>query len=296
MKRFTQYFTEEHGKNDACFKLFQDTLFGDILGKKEKDTKTEKEISDDLEDFVIGNLDGRSKDKLVSAFKKLKKCTKHFPKELIPEKNVLYRGVHMGAKRFRDNVIKVVVDKKGGITGTMKWKAKGAIQSWTTKKDVTETFATSYDDDDILGIIMKAKFSPKDLLFSSKFLEKFKAKLGQGIENEHEIIRISNKEIKVEFELLDTIPNLREEIGFRFSLQGYIKLMEAMGISPWLYVIQTDDGEILDFLETARTESYRNEIKKISKGVYGILDFSVFRVVENLGGDFKIIEKGFGAK
>jgi len=72
MKRFTQYFTEEHGKNDACFKAFQDTLFGDVLGKKEKDTKTEKEISDDLEDFVIGNLDRRSKDKLVSAFKKLK--------------------------------------------------------------------------------------------------------------------------------------------------------------------------------------------------------------------------------
>lgn len=189
---------------DVCLQKFGKVLFGDVLGG-EKDTPYEKALSNKLRIFFGLHGQFSERDKLVDAFRELKKCTGHFPKELSPNTGIIYRGV----RRTATDLIKVkdwkyVDQTKEMIVGTVKYESRYPIQSWTTNSMIAWGFASSgvvakkfqqgekveggYYPCVFMGVVNK-----NDLLFSSDFIERFKAKAGLGIRNEFEIVRISNE-------------------------------------------------------------------------------------------------------
>lgn len=82
------------------------------------------------------------------------------------------------------------------LIGTMKYKGRSKIQSWTSRMYIAKEFANRawvYNDN---AIVIKYKFKENDLLFNTKFLNNMAISVGLGIEEE--IIRIENKPINVE--------------------------------------------------------------------------------------------------
>jgi len=190
---------------DMCLQKFGKILFGDIFGG-EPDTPYEKQLAKRMRVFFGLHGQFSERDKLVNAFRELKKCTGHFPKELSPSTGIIYRGV----RRTASDLIKVKDWKysdptRQNIVGTVRYESRYPIQSWTTNSLVAWGFASGWkiskqfkQGDFVEGgyypCVFMGVVNKNDLLFSSDFIARFKDKAGLGIlRNEHEVVRISNE-------------------------------------------------------------------------------------------------------
>jgi len=230
---------------DVCLQKFGKVLFGDIFGG-EKDTGYEKALANKMRVFFGLHGQFSERDKLVDAFRELKKCTGHFPKELSPSTGIIYRGVRRTATdlirvkdwKYSDQTRKVMI-------GTVKYESRYPIQSWTTNSMVAWGFASTrktakqfQQGDFVEGgyypCVFMGVVNKNDLLFSSDFLSRFKHKAGLGIlRNEYEVVRISNEPFtcKIMVKMEDLIIPLGKYKPLDVRLEKH--LMD-LGIDPYV--------------------------------------------------------------
>jgi hypothetical protein len=210
MKTINQHILYE----SDCLRKFGKVLFGSTFGT-EPDTDIEAKISDKLEKWLGFEMVFQQKSEMVRAFKELKKCTGHFPAELTPETTVLYRGTRREIdvlKQMKDLKVQSISALPGKfISGKLKYTSMYPMQSWSVKAVVAHGFAErgslggSWKSDsygmrehapNMIPAVFMANFSRNDLLFNSKFLDKFAGKKwGALMQGEGEIIRISNSPV-----------------------------------------------------------------------------------------------------
>ena len=183
--------------SDKCADAFGQELFGEFRGKREKDTDLERSYIQLLRYFVGDN---KKHPTLKKALLHLKDCMKEYPEVLKPDKNILFRGTKM-----KLDLLSKYVKADFSLLKTRKsfagklycvfdksyvYKPRYEIQSWTTKPEYAEAFATGHDD----PVIYELFANPKEILFNTTFLNKVSK--SEGLEEEYEIIRIG-KNIKV---------------------------------------------------------------------------------------------------
>ena len=59
LKSFTQMLDEKTVSKEECVKRFEKFVFGEVLGKKEKDTKIEARIVSSLQEITVQKLEAR---------------------------------------------------------------------------------------------------------------------------------------------------------------------------------------------------------------------------------------------
>ena len=220
MKQIGPYICESTGE---CQKKFGEELFGEFLahhaynwfdGYGEPNTPEEEVVLKAIKQWVKGEnsmaVPPAAQKRILKIFKDLKKCSKHWPKILEPETTTLYRTVMMPASILEKDGLTEFFD-----SGTIKYKPFNLLESWTINlkqaerflRDMTSSFEKSKfkgeiiikraglknEDAIFVPTILEAKFSEKELLFSSKFMN--------TISNfeldwyEYEVVRISNAPI-----------------------------------------------------------------------------------------------------
>lgn len=198
MKSFIQYIIEESKKTSPCYAKFEKFVFGELLGKSEYDTNTERKISNDIEHwFSDGGASMKQKKQLVDAFKQLLACKNEYPDELSPEGSVetIYRGISVGDKqlmRWLGNKIQVegettVKGEKYAISKPFNYVAGADLESWSSKINIAHQFSATYGGDiweemkknnknlkrqidDVVRCIKKLERYPDDLFEQDKFL------------------------------------------------------------------------------------------------------------------------------
>ena len=224
---------------DVCLKKFGNSLFGDVFGG-EHDTEYEKKLVDRMKIFFGQSGQFIDRDKLVYAFRVLKKCTNHFPKELSSSTGIIYRGVRRTSKDLISiHDWKYTDSTKEIMAGTVKYESRYPIQSWTTNSVVAWGFASNkivstkfQKGEKFVGghipTVFMGVVDKKDLLFSSDFIHRFKQKTGLEIRNEYEVVRISNQpftcKILVRMEDLVTplgkFTKINQELGAHLATLG----------------------------------------------------------------------------
>jgi len=189
---------------DPCNKMFGDVLFGELgfSKDKEQDTEAEKEILNKVLSFIRGEFVSKKKDAaLIKAFEALAKCRNKYPRILKPETRTLYRGVALDKSELKN--IKITKIKNLRTIGNFVYKAKSKIQSWTATERIATDFAFDVNIYDRIPVIMEYKFSEKEILFNTDFLNFIATTV--FLDTEDEIIRISDKPInvKINFDTAD---------------------------------------------------------------------------------------------
>jgi hypothetical protein len=277
---------------DKCIDDFGKELFGDFLNKKEKDTDIEARYFEKIWDFVADN---DKHPKLKSALIHLKKCTKDYPEILKPDSNVLYRGTVGREDLIKKHYIKSLKEveaflkmpkKKIGdntyvlLEKSYSYKPRHEIQSWSTKIYKAEEFtpggkSSDSDEWDAPKVVYQATSSDKDLIFSTKFMNKI-AKKALG-DTEYEIIRIGGP-INVQVWLCIT----RNFVG-NFVDTSVVESMESA-----CDALERDEMDIWDVMIDFLVKSgyNRKELKDVFKD--GTL------ISAGLRKDFKTMERFLG--
>lgn len=204
-------FAQRTSSISDCERKFGKLLFGETEG--EADTRDEMRIRESMKRFFGTEWTYADKQDFVRAFRELKACTNHFPKELVADENALFRGTRkpytvikeMKNPRFIKNA-----QFKDCLVGETMYESRFLVQSWTPKALLAKEFALGgtatgswktdtktgrrTTDEASLGTVFFCRFSREELLFSTEFLEKFK-RGNLGIRGETEIVRISNDPI-----------------------------------------------------------------------------------------------------
>lgn len=191
-------------KSKECLEKFGNYLFGEFkkwYGKEvEKDTPFESELWDKLLDFIRGEYENKRKDKiLINGFKLLKKCKNEYSDILIPENvDIIYRGIYLETP---ENVINKLEGNLSQNNKIFTYNASSKIQSWADDKEIAHDFATFNRFD--WGIILKTKPPKNEILFNSYFLNDLIKYVTSKQYKEEEIIRVSDKPIKCEYQIVD---------------------------------------------------------------------------------------------
>lgn len=243
MKTMNQHILYE----SDCLRKFGTVLFGSTFGT-EPDTDYEAKISDKLADWLGFTRQFQSKDDLIPAFRELKKCTGHFPTELTPETTVLYRGTrrHISViKELKNLKVQGITALPGKfISGTMTYTSKYPMQSWSVKAVVAHGFAERgsmggswkvdsvgerFPAPDMIPAVFMSKFSREELLFSSKFIDKFAGKVwGALMQGEGEIVRISNAPMKAK--LFISVDALKQATDIQ-KHPDIMKILDDIGLT-----------------------------------------------------------------
>jgi len=174
--------------SNHCFSEFGKYLFGSFSGKEE-DTQLESDIFKQIYDFVSGEQMSKKKDNiLITAFDKLKQCTKEYPDILKVHTQHYYRGTLIDVSQINKNELKYNRRKDAYIFNNYIYTPKSKIQSWSTNYNVAEDFAlTNAKENDynrIAGVLSTTDTS--EMIFNPQFLNILKHK-------EFESIRIGGK-------------------------------------------------------------------------------------------------------
>lgn len=243
MKTMNQHILYE----SDCLRKFGTVLFGSTFGT-EPDTDYEAKISEKLADWLGFTRQFQSKNDLVPAFRELKKCTGHFPAELTPETTVLYRGTRRSIRVIKElknlKVQRITALPGKFISGTMTYTSKYPMQSWSVKAVVAHGFAERgsmggswkvdsvgqrFPAPDMIPAVFMSKFSRDELLFSSKFIDKFAGKVwGSLMQGEGEIVRISNTPVKAK--LFISVDALKQATDIQ-KHPDIIKILTDIGLN-----------------------------------------------------------------
>jgi hypothetical protein len=134
---------------EECFKKFEQYLFGENLGKKEKNTKIENETWERLEQFIMGMFDNK-RPRVNSKFYKdlltLKGCQQYY-KDMIapPVGSKVYRATNMPINRLK----KLSFDHqwRNYVIAESTYTPKSPTQSWTTDFKYAQEFIDIYGHD-----------------------------------------------------------------------------------------------------------------------------------------------------
>jgi hypothetical protein len=213
LKSFTQMLDEKTVSKEECVKRFEKFVFGEVLGKKEKDTKIEARIFDALYSFFFAGdnsskIGGEKATRIITAIKKLLECKKYFNILKETKKPYIYRGMTMTEK----DIIPIIKKSKTltlepddlwdvhhSLNTEMKYTPFSGAQSWTTNLNVARQFAAKGEGSGQVEVILKldVKKNRDSLLFRGDITNRIKKKARLGFGNEDEVIRVGNA-VKVE--------------------------------------------------------------------------------------------------
>lgn len=174
-----------------CDAIFQKEVFGWLSG--ENNTSKESLIYSHLEDFI---MDNKYKPQIVQSLKTLLKCKGRYTRSLQPEAKtkIVYRGIGR-YKNAREMMEGVKWDKKTVRMRGIEYMSSEQI-SYAPHRDV-QSFTTDWgtaEDFGHRGLFVQSPVT-KDMVFSDAFISWFEKKVGMSME--HEVIRVSNKPLKV---------------------------------------------------------------------------------------------------
>jgi hypothetical protein len=204
------------GKAESCVAEFGKVLFGDQLGKDEKNTGIENKHAKAVYNFTSFDFGENMKPEIKQAIISLQGCMSTYPEVLKPNNQKVFRGTSAPLITFINNGI----IPKYNETAPYLYKPKSPIQSWTEYESSAETFGDAehlnrlgvmYDftdgtmDDLVeeignirIPIIMVYTATEKDFLFKGEYLNQL-SEFG----SEHEVLRIDGKPINVNAYLND---------------------------------------------------------------------------------------------
>jgi hypothetical protein len=202
-------FNQRRSSLSECEKKFGKILFGSVFGGEE-DTKDEMRVREMIKKYLGDESRYGQKEDFVRAFRELKACTGHFPKELTADRNTLYRGTsrhYSVIKEMKD--LKHVQSTMYGpcLVGELPYKSKFPIQSWSPSYFVGKNFAemavnrnyretTTLLPNETVAMIFACSFDRNELLFNSDFLQRLKVRFYPSLDDETEIMRISNAPVQ----------------------------------------------------------------------------------------------------
>lgn len=227
---------------DSCVKTFGNQLFGQELGGTEKDTKTEKNYADLISRFSSEEYGRNMNPNFVKAINSLKGCVGQYKDVLLPENNLIYRGLTLPLSYFLEKRQPIITNEPFPYT----YKATSAIQSWSVNPDIAALFGNN-DEINALGeqfaeggyntsmekakefieyvkikhpnlkiaMILQYKTNKSDFLFKSKYF-----KILSNNTHEDEVLRISNKPITVNAKF-----NYHEDVFITYNGMMVLKLI-----------------------------------------------------------------------
>jgi len=199
--------------NKLMAKPYGKYLFGGFRNL-EPDTQEEEAIFERLRDFLEDHHGPRLEPLFVDDLLDLHKLKKYYPDVLRPNTRVLYRGTVVdGLEVISKELVKEMNFNKTLPDGSpflenYTYTPRSIIQSWTTDYQSAVDFATGISGNYEDGVVLKAVFKDKDLIFNSEFLNKV-----QGY-NESEIIRIGKSPVKCELYVPLSRVDQAEEFDF----------------------------------------------------------------------------------
>lgn len=220
LKLYNDLLTET--KIESCVNNFGYELFGNQLGGKETNTDLENSYIKTISDFTDTKYGEQITPEFIKTVNKLKTCINQYPEVLIPEKTKVYRGLNIALS----DIIKQnqIINLKNTIPYI--YKSKYKIESWTTNYDIAATFGNHDKLNEIakdinfndykssekrqellkqllssnlkIAFILSYDSNQEEFMFKSKYFKKLSM-----ANHEDEIIRFSNKPIKVEAKFND---------------------------------------------------------------------------------------------
>lgn len=212
MKSFKSYIKES---KEECGLRYGKILFGEIFGKKEKDTSEEQDLLSMLRTYFINGY--RSKD-IDTALHQLKQCKTVFKKQLYSGESYMYRHLRFkNQKDYREGIsshlmkkLEVEVIRPGkewAIRNNKKFHfyiigqdqflsiknipyyPKYTVESWAAER------RNSFSENSRSDYFVKTEVDENDVIFDVEFLDQLKVKL-DSYPGEVEFLRINNSPIK----------------------------------------------------------------------------------------------------
>ena len=190
IKSFKCFILDEATKSE-CDKKFEKYLFGEFQ-YKEDDTKKEAAIFKLLKNFVMNN---KVTANLPKGLKELESCKEYYRSALMPKAKTVYRKTDI-----KNTILKKLEWKKSGrnYVAEMNYKAHRKIQSWSSNKAMVIEFESNYypnsDKSKTTAVILKTNID-NSFIMNAGFMNKIDKYV--KFDSEYEIIRFSNKLIKV---------------------------------------------------------------------------------------------------
>lgn len=172
----------------------EQVLFGNLKKNKEKDTDVENDLLQKIRSFVWSHHP-TNKANAFKVLNRLKTIKKYYPDDLIPKAKTVYRGTYVSKITYELVYKKSLTSRKEWISLQYTYQPKSKIQSWTTNRDIAESFVRiSKMDWDEYSAILQAKVD-NSFIMNSKLMNL----ISQDVlgEKEDEIIRINAKPINV---------------------------------------------------------------------------------------------------
>ena len=181
MKKYIKQLIKEIIKldeNKQCFDKYGKYLFGEWkpFYKKEieQNTNIEKNIFEDILNFIRGEYIGKNKDKiLLNTFLQLKQCTSDYPEVLKAKNDTYYRGDKTLVLSLMDKKYKeITYNNIDYLVYNHIYEPISKIQSWTTKFKHAIDFANeiSNNTNKYIGCIYQTKLNSNDIIFNNTFL------------------------------------------------------------------------------------------------------------------------------
>lgn len=180
---------------------FERVMFGNFKNALEPDTDTEYVVFKALHQF-IDHATPANKAKASSVLKQLQALKPHYPKDLIPNSKVAYRGTQLRRKDYEKIARKYLNSDQEWIKIDYVYKPQSEIQSWTIDLGIATRFAV--DGNTGTGKTYNSYSHPQPAIIQAKVDNTFimNTELTNALADdihglaEHEIIRLSSEPLK----------------------------------------------------------------------------------------------------
>ena len=221
MISFKEFLKEAAKKSPDIIDQYGKILFGTGRKLPEPDTDEEHQQWKDL--FSYFDFDGKSN---ANTFKELLKAKKYFTILKGDTHPILYRGISFPSlrsiqdsyitkqilaktnmKNLEKHFIRKEIEQGASIFISKKqyiYKPQRIVESWTIDQSVAMNFSNNSPSIKGEGYLISSKIPQTQRLFTASMTEKLK-KIYLKLPSEHEVIRVSNKPIKITVEMSENV-------------------------------------------------------------------------------------------
>lgn len=212
---------------------FGQVLFGSARGEYEKDTAYEIEIYRKVYSYFsgAGMLHDSKMDKIEKAFNELLSVKDYYPDVLSPVSDLrgfIFRGVPLDNKVIIDKFQKTgllnplnyeVISGNRAVARNITYVPRHYIESWTIDPSFAKKMGSQGSENDDYILFETKSYNSKNFLFSIEFTNLINVTLLGKIEEEYEILRLSNSPLKV-----NAVINIPREGSYMDKIMNWSKV------------------------------------------------------------------------